>query len=172
MSVDQMNTFLGVMVILGQLFILGLLVLWLLPKKLSGHVFNFLAKNAILLAFLVALVSTLGSLYYSEIAGFPPCELCWFQRIFMYPQVVLLGIALWRKEDYVINYSLPLIGIGTIISLYHNWIYYNAQPTNFCSITSPCTQKLVTVFGYITIPMMALTGFVLIGLILMIKKFR
>ena len=170
MPVADVSNFLGVLVILGQIFIAVILVFWLLSHKYYIQLTNFLSKNAILLAFVVALVATCGSLYYSEIANFTPCELCWFQRIFIYPQVVLLGIAVWRKEDYVLNYSLPLIGIGTIISLYHNYIYSQAKPTNFCSIVAPCTQKFVTVFGYISIPLMALTAFVLIGLLLSIKS--
>jgi len=120
----------------------------------------------------VALVSTLSSLYYSEIAHFIPCDLCWFQRIFMYPLVIMLGLAIIKKKDEIIDYSLGLVAVGTLISLYHNYIYYSAETTNFCSIVAPCTQKYITSFGYISIPLMALTAFLMIALLLINKKIK
>lgn len=169
MSVDLVNSILSVLVIIGQVFIACAIVYLLFFRNHTNKAIDFISCNAILLGLVVALVATSGSLYYSEIAGFTPCDLCWFQRIFMYPQVILLGLAWWKKEDSIINYSLAMIGAGTLISTYHNYIYFTAQRTNFCTVTS-CTQVYVVGFGYITIPVMALTAFLMIALLLLLKK--
>lgn len=132
---------------------------------------NLGGRKAIRAAFVVALVATAGSLYYSEIAGFVPCDLCWFQRIFMYPQVVLLGLALWKRDDRIVDYALALAGIGFLFSLYHNIIIATATQSAFCSFTSvSCTTKTVMGLGYVTIPLMALTAFASIISVLLLGK--
>ncbi|OGN02917.1 MAG: hypothetical protein A2655_02580 [Candidatus Yanofskybacteria bacterium RIFCSPHIGHO2_01_FULL_43_42] len=136
---------------------------------------KFFIKHAILFAFLVALTATLGSLFYSQIMGFEPCELCWFQRIFMYPLVILFGIALYKKQDHIIDYTLSLAVVGGAISLYHNYIYYykkglaaNCQLAGIDVVS--CIKLYISEFGYITIPLMALTAFALIIIFLVLRK--
>lgn len=172
MSLEQLNNSLSVFVVLGQIFIPVAIIYLLFFKKYSSKLDKLISKSSMPLAFVIALVSVLSSLYYSEVAHFIPCDLCWFQRIFMYPLVVLLGLALIKKKDEIIDYALGLVAVGTLISLYHNYIYYNAKTTNFCSIVSPCTQKYITSFGYISIPLMALTAFLMIAVLLINKKIR
>ena len=172
MSLEQLNDSLSVLVVLGQVFIPVAIIYLLFFKKHYSKINKLIADNSILLAFIVALVSVLSSLYYSQVAHFIPCELCWFQRIFMYPLVVLLGLALIKKKDEIIDYALALVVIGTLFSLYHNYIYYSAETTNFCSIVAPCTQKYITSFGYISIPLMDLTAFLMIGLLLINKRVK
>jgi len=172
MSLEQLNNFLSVFVVLGQIFVVVAFIYLLFFRKYHNQVTKLITKNAIIFAFVVALVSTLSSLYYSEIAHFIPCDLCWFQRIFMYPLVIMLGLAIIKKKDEIIDYSLGLVAVGTLISLYHNYIYYSAETTNFCSIVAPCTQKYITSFGYISIPLMALTAFLMIALLLINKKIK
>ena len=114
-------------------------------------------------------MATGGSLFYSEIAGFDPCKLCWFQRIFMYPLAILLGLALIRKDFKFTFYPFALTLIGAIISLYHNTIYYGGISIFPCEpfgLGVSCTKVLVMEFGYVTIPLMALTAFLLIILLL------
>lgn len=166
MSVNQVNNLLYFLTIASQIFIFFIIVSFLFYKKHIYKSTNIIVKNAIFLAFLVSLTATLGSLYYSEIAGFPPCDLCWFQRIFMYPQTLILGLALWKKENYIIDYSLSMVIVGFLISLYHNYIYYTAQTSTFCSIITPCTQKYILGFGYISIPLMALVAFIMMALLI------
>lgn len=170
MPIGQVNALLAVLVILGQIFIICAIFYLLLFKKYKNRVIKFILKNSLPLALLVSFLATFGSLYYSEVAGFTPCDLCWFQRIFMYPQVILLGLAWLKKEKSVIDYSLVLIFIGSLISLYHNYIYYTAQSSTFCSIVSPCTQPYVVGFSYISIPLLALSAFLIIGLLLIGQK--
>jgi len=172
MSLEQLNNSLSILVVLGQIFIPVAILYLLFFKKYNSKVNKLINNNSILFAFIVALVSTLSSLYYSQIAHFIPCELCWFQRIFMYPLVVLLGLALIKKKDEIIDYCLALVAIGTLFSLYHNYIYYNTQTANFCSIIAPCTERYITSFGYISISLMALTAFLMIALLLINKKIK
>jgi disulfide bond formation protein DsbB len=170
MSIVQINSFLSILALLGQILIIALLIFLLFFRKYQSQLTRLITNSFIPLAFVVALLATSGSLYYSEIAKFQPCELCWFQRIFIYPQVILLGIAWLKKEKYILDYSLTMIAIGIVISLYHNYIYYTAQPSGFCSIVAPCTQQYIVGLGYITIPLLALTSLVLMGLLLLNKK--
>ena len=170
MTIDQINFLLSILALLGQLFIVFLLFYLIFLRKNQLGLNKILLKSAIPISFLVVFLATSGSLYYSEIAKFIPCDLCWFQRIFIYPQVILLGLAWIKKENRITDYSLILIIIGTLISLYHNYIYYSATPSNVCSIVAPCTQQYVVGFTYITIPLLALITFVLTGLLLLSKK--
>jgi disulfide bond formation protein DsbB len=115
---------------------------------------------ALWLAFAVALTSTLGSLFLSEVAGFVPCALCWYQRIAMYPLVIVLGIAAWRGDQRVGYYAVPLATIGAIIAAYHIALQrLPGLPTAACSLDVPCTAIYVERFGFVTIPVMALIGF-------------
>ena len=121
------------------------------------------------MAFAVALMATLGSLYFSEIAHFEPCRFCWYQRIAMYPLVVILGIAAWRKDIGARIYVLPLAVIGAILATYHYLLQWfpNIEVTA-CSTTAPCTGVWFREFGYISIPFLALSAFLLIIALLLI----
>ncbi len=170
MLVTQVNFLLSLLVVVAQITTIVLLVYLIFNRSGVGKVFRFISNKSILLAFIIALTATIGSLYYSEIAQFTPCKLCWLQRIFIYPQVIILGLAWWRKDRQVLDYSLIMIAIGAIISLYHNYVYYTAKPSLVCSIAAPCTQKYVTGFDYVTIPLMSLSALVVMGLLLIINK--
>lgn len=170
MSIVQINYLLSTLAVLGQALIIILLVFLLFFRKSNSKLSKLITNSAFPLAFIVALIATGGSLYYSEIAKFKPCELCWFQRIFIYPQVIILGMAWFKKEKYILDYSLALVAVGTVISLYHNYIYYTATTSNVCSVITPCTQQYIVSFNYITIPLLALTTLILIGLLLLSKK--
>lgn len=127
---------------------------------------RFVLNNGNQLSFAIALVATAGSLYLSEILRYEPCKLCWIQRIFMYPLVVLFAVASVRKDNKVYVYALPLAGIGGLFSLYH----YLMQKTSLFQETAtcgpvPCTYDALDWFGFITIPLLALTAFILITVI-------
>ncbi|MGA2418221.1 MAG: disulfide bond formation protein B [Candidatus Staskawiczbacteria bacterium] len=174
MAIDVFNKILATGVVISQVFIV-LVILWgtlrvLFLRRKYAVVSKFLAENGIRFSFLVALIAAAGSLFYSNVAGFTPCELCWFQRIFMYPEVIILGLALIKKDAKIIDYALLLAFIGWLISLYHNYIYYQGLSSTVCRIGESCITPYVTVFGYITIPMMALTAFSLIIVLLLCQK--
>ncbi|MNN61774.1 Disulfide bond formation protein C [compost metagenome] len=127
---------------------------------------------ALYLAWLVSIVATAGSLYLSEVMLFEPCRLCWFQRIFMYPQVILLGIAAYREDRNIIRYLLPLNIIGGCISLFH---YADQKIPGFsrvapCRVGVPCNVDYLDWFGFITIPLMALVAFILITVFLILGR--
>lgn len=132
-----------------------------LNKKLR-HLFN---KNYFIFALLISLVATLSSLYYSEVLQYTPCKLCWYQRVLMYPQVVLFGLSLWKKDKNIIPYTLILSIIGACIAGFH----YSLQITNTgafsCTtvgFSASCTENFFLTYGYITIPLMSLTAFLLL----------
>ncbi|MFA6523149.1 MAG: disulfide oxidoreductase [Candidatus Peribacteraceae bacterium] len=161
-------TLLSSLTVFGQLIALVFLCSLLretLTKKPTA-IGTLLRRRGVLFLLVVALVATLGSLFFSEIAGWTPCKLCWFQRICMYPQVVLLAIALWRRDRTIAAYVLALCLIGMTFSLvqYAEQVYSLLHPgtEQVCdgSGVSCATTQLLT-FGYITIPLMALTAFVM-----------
>lgn len=170
--VSTANLILSSLTVIGQIIIVLLVVSFFVRQT---RVLEFFSKYAVLFSFIVALIATLGSLFYSEVAGYEPCKLCWFQRIFMYSQVILLGIALWKKGGSLAIYnSITLSIIGAVIAGYHYLLQIGVAPELPCSAvgySAACSQRFILQFGYITIPMMALTAFVLILLFMFGKLY-
>ena len=162
--------------VVAQFCILLVIFYLLFFRKKYGAPAKLLAKYGLLLALLTSLVATLGSLFYSQVMGFAPCDLCWFQRIFMYPLVVLLGMALVKKDLHIIDYALSITVRGFIISLYQNYLYYyNGGLSAFCQLVGQgvsCVKRYVFEFGYVTIPMMALIAFTLLIFFLIAARYR
>lgn len=125
---------------------------------------NFLKKHALTIVFAQSLLATLGSLFASEIANFPPCVLCWYQRICIYPIVILAAIGIVRKDKNVGYYILPLSIIGGFISILHNLWYWNLLPEASvpCVAGISCTTKYIEWFGFVTIPFLAFLAFAVI----------
>ncbi|KLR60562.1 disulfide bond formation protein DsbB [Actinobacteria bacterium IMCC26207] len=180
MDVDTVTLFLAMLAVLGLGFLLVCLVFSvvavihgsrtatkrpalpasLLPLRMG------IGQVALPLAFFVALTCTVGSLYLSEVAKFPPCELCWFQRIVMYPQVIILGIAALRRDVLVKWYSVPLVLIGIGISIYHYLVERFPSTVTFsCTGDVPCSTVWVWKFHFLSIPAMAGIGFALIAVL-------
>jgi disulfide bond formation protein DsbB len=168
MSVVVVSTFLAVLalVALGAVLVTVLLALaarWrLMPGGLQAAR-AVIGPGALSLAALVAAVATAGSLYFSEVANYVPCALCWYQRIAMYPLVVVLGIAALRGDVQIRRYAGPLAAVGALISIYHIGVErLPGLPTGSCSLDAPCDLIWVERFGFVTIPVMALAGFLAI----------
>jgi disulfide bond formation protein DsbB len=129
-------------------------------------------QYALYLAWVVSLVATLGSLYFSEILGYEPCKLCWLQRICMYPQAILLGMACYRNDRRMATYLLPLSIIGGCISLYH----YAEQKIPAlakllpCTVGVPCNEDYINWLGFMTIPFLALIAFSLMTFFYLLEK--
>ena len=115
------------------------------------------------LALAVATVATAGSLYYSEVAGYPPCELCWYQRICMYPLVPVLAVGLWRRGRAVGWYALPLAVVGLGVSAYHYYLQLFDRGSSSCDPSAPCAFQWVDALGFASIPFMAGCGFLAIA---------
>lgn len=130
-------------------------------------------RVALPLAWVIAVVTMLGSLYYSEVQGYTPCELCWYQRICSYPFAVILGIAAWRRDVAVRVYAVPVFAIGAAISLYHIYIQHFPPDggTAFCTADAPCTTRYVDELGgLVSIPFMALSAFVVMSALLLVAR--
>jgi len=125
------------------------------------------------ICWIIAAVSTLGSLFFSEVMNYPPCILCWYQRICMYPLVVLLLAGLFPFEQKIVKFTAPLALIGWFIAFYHNLLYYKILPESAapCKQGISCTSIHIEWFGFITIPLLSLIGFTLIlGLLVTIHR--
>jgi len=171
--VDFITNVLSLLTLLSGIFIIVYILSLLVNKKIY---LKFIKDNHLSLSFIVALIATLGSLFFSEIAGFTPCKLCWIQRIFMYPLVIILGIAIWKKDFSVKKYVLPMAVIGALVACYHYFIQIGIlkqnTPCDVVGYSSSCSEYFFTHFGYITIPMMSLTAFTLIVIFLSYNGFK
>jgi disulfide bond formation protein DsbB len=130
--------------------------------------------SAVLLyaAWMIALIATVGSLFFSEVMQLPPCVLCWYQRIAMYPLVFVIAAGIVMRDRRVKFYALPLALIGLVISVYHNLLYYGLIPDSItpCTQGVSCTTVQIEWLGFITIPLMALASFVLISVCLLFYR--
>ena len=172
MEVSIANQILSLLTILSQIISIVLVIAFLFPAK-TKKIKQYFKKKAIYLAFLVSLTATLGSLYYSEIARFVPCTLCWYQRIFMYPQTFLFLTSIYKKTNDIYKYSLVLSFVGGIVALYHYLSQIGVTNTSGCPVIGysiSCSQKFVLQYGYITIPLMAFSAFLLIFLLMLTLK--
>lgn len=169
--INFISTLLSYLTLAGQLLIAVLLLLYFFDRE--NNFLQFVSKNAVFFAFVVALGATLGSLFMSEIVGYEPCKLCWYQRILLYPQVILLGLALWKKEKIVAaRNSIALSAVGAGVAIYHYLVQLGVAPEPACDVvglTVSCSQRFVMSFGYITIPLMSLTAFALILVLLKLR---
>lgn len=175
MAADDVALFFGVLAVAAQLALLGGLVLAVSARwsdrlaDVWSSVRAEVAPYALGLAWAVAGVATLGSLYFSEVAHFRPCVLCWVQRTAMYPLAVILGIAWWRRDALVRVYAIPLAVLGLLVSAYHVLLErVPALESNSCDPAAPCTTRWVEPLGYLTIPTMAGTAFLLVVALLLL----
>jgi disulfide bond formation protein DsbB len=177
---DSVSTILAAAAVVAQ----ALLALFLLvavaaiwsqsARRLLGEIRATLLGAEIWAAWGVAALATAGSLFYSELAHFIPCRLCWFQRIGMYPLVAILLIAAIRHDRRGgALYGLPPAIFGAIVAIYHIYIEYHPEAeTAACKIGAPCATKWIDELGYITIPVLALTAFLAIITLLVMALSR
>lgn len=175
MNVQSFSFFFAVLALACWLGTLAILVGALFRRFGSPDAFAVareqLGRVALPLAWIIALVTTLGSLYYSKVQGYVPCELCWYQRICLYPWSVILGIAAWRRDAAIKIYAVPVLCISIAISLYHSWIQWfpPSSGTSFCTVDAPCTTKFVNEFDFVTLPFMALSAAVFMIALLLVS---
>ena len=128
----------------------------------------------VFICWLIASVSTLGSLFFSEIMDFPPCALCWYQRIFMFPLVIIFLTGLFPLDKSIIKYTLPLALAGWGFAFYHYLLYSGFIPESIqpCSQGVSCSETYLDLFGFLTIPMLSLISFSSIVVLLIVLKRR
>ncbi len=125
------------------------------------------------LSWLLVSVSTTGSLFFSYVLEFEPCVLCWYQRICLFPMVLILAAGLFPFDKSVVKYALPLAIAGGLTAFYHTLLYAGIIPESIqpCSKGVSCTEKYIELFGFVSIPMLSFLAFAtLISLLLIIKK--
>jgi hypothetical protein len=163
--------------IVANVAFVSLVLVWiaaLVPggRGISGWVVSVVGPRARPLALLVAATAMLGSLYYSEIAGFLPCELCWFQRICMYPLAIVLAVGVVRRDRAAFWYAAPFVAIGASVALYH-WLIERVPSladSSSCSAFVPCTVPYFQELGYVTLAFMSMSAFLLVGALLVLGR--
>ena len=130
------------------------------------------SSTFVFLAFLISLIATFGSLFFSEIMNFIPCSLCWYQRIFMYPLVFLFAINLLFPDDKIFKYAFPLVLVGWVISIYHNLLMFKIIPEKLspCVQGVPCSVDYINWLGFITIPLLSFFVYTIVFILLIILK--
>lgn len=157
------------LIVLADILIPLYIVLYLIARKTKNQAlvnfFNFVSDNFLSFGFLLSLSAMLGSFFLEIVAKYPACELCWYQRIFMFPQAIILGIAMFKNEVSVKVYSISLASIGLLIGIYHILVQ-NGQVYSPCSTqVVNCSVKQFVYFGYVTIPVMSVTAFLILILL-------
>ncbi len=155
-----MQLFFGLLALVALAGGVGLIVLRILPWPAGRRLGAAVAESSTWLAWLVAAVATAGSLYFSEVANYTPCRLCWYQRICMYPLALILLVGAILRDRRIAWYGVPLAAIGIVISSYHYLIeWYPQLEATECDPTAPCTLVWFRRFGFVTLPFMAGCGF-------------
>ncbi|NRS82407.1 disulfide bond formation protein B [Bacillus cereus] len=134
---------------------------------------SIIRKYHIVISWMIATSAMLISLVFSEWIKLPPCDLCWYQRMAMYPLVLILGIGMYRKDPYVSTYAFPFACIGLLIAIYQITIQvFPVNEIKICSVGVSCTEDYLNMFGFISIPMLFFIGFLAIIILLYIKPDR
>ena len=162
--VDTVNKILSLGTIFLQIFIIVIVINLIFFRKNKNIFLLFVKEYTFVLGFLAALGAFCLSLFYSNIVGFPPCELCWIQRIFLYPQLILFSMELYKRDRSIIDFSIVFAIFGSLVSLYHIYIENGGSSSLGCAALTPsnvnqvsCAIRYIYEFGYITMPIMALT---------------
>lgn len=163
MSLDTFNILIGIGTLIIAFFTIVLIIFRFTVGEHS-HILNLVRKNALVIGFVIGFSAIAGSLTYSEIYNLTPCLFCWWQRIFLYPQVIIFAIAWYRHgrntaAGYdIFHYSTPIAIIGSLISLYHVFLQQGVVASTGACLQNgvSCTTIDISIFGFLTIPMMAL----------------
>ncbi len=172
---SNMNFVVATMTLLSNIVFVGIALFVVFDKKFRGFVYDFVNKYILSILFVTSLVAVVGSLIYSNVIGFPPCELCWIQRIFMYPQPILLFLAMRKKDKNIVEFLLPLSLLGGLVALYHSMTHFGLGDglVGCTSALGDCGKLYVFEYSYITIPFMSFTIFAyLIGASVIYYKSR
>jgi len=158
------------------LSLIALTINTFIPLPMLAPLKKMVQKYGLIVLFAIPAFSVLGSLYFSNYVGFTPCTLCWYQRIFMYPQALLMGTALIYKTRDIVKYLIPLSILGALTSALHYFEQIRAMLTPLdplipCSLDgTSCSASYIFEFGFVTIPFMTFTAFVLIIIVAKIAK--
>ncbi len=174
MELQTANYLLGIGTFLLQIVTVGIILIYVLRKNpFFARIAALIGTWGLSIAFLATLVSSALTLYYSEVLGIEPCPLCWWQRVFLYSQVVLFALALWRRESRIALYSIVLSIFGLGFALYHHALQVLPSGTLPCPATGvSCAARFMYEFNYITYPLMAATLFAFLIVLMLFVRTR
>ncbi len=155
----------GLLTLISNIIFVVVLAVILVHAVSRAKFYAFVHKYILELLFWGVMSAVVGSLVYSDIVGFPPCDLCWWQRVFMYPQAIILLVAMYRKDKTIIDYLVPLSVLGALVALYQSFIQWGFDfgISGGCAAAGgECAKVFFTQYSYITIPFMSFTIFVYI----------
>jgi len=144
------------------------------PALLRSSADDRVSWMLIFSAWLVAAASTLGALFFGEIMQLPPCVLCWWQRIFMFPLALILPLGLFPFDPKVVRYALPLAIPGGLVAVFHQLLVAGVIPESIkpCTQGVPCSQTVISWFGFLTIPILSILAFATLVALLLAAHFR
>jgi disulfide bond formation protein DsbB len=176
--VEIINKILSLGTIFLQVIIFLLIINLVFIRNRENKVLLFFKKYTFYFGFLISLGAVLLSLFYSNIVGFPPCELCWIERIFIYPQLILFSMELYKRDRSIVDFSIVFAILGSLVSIYHVFVESGVATGITCAIPNSanpnivsCAIRYVFEFGYITIPIMALTSSLFLLILLLNYKY-
>ncbi len=173
MTLETTNYILALGTIAIQMVTVMLLIVYWGRNRSSAlrDISDVVVKWGVVAAFALSFIGSALTLYYSEVLGIAPCALCWWQRIFLYPQVLLFAVALWKRDAGVACYSIALSVAGAAFALYHHALQMLPGAGLPCPASGPsCAQRMLFEFGYITYPLMAVSLFALIIVIMLMVR--
>lgn len=158
--------------LLLHVLLLLVFIAFIFRKSWGRESIEWISRHTIVLSFFLSLGAVIGSFLYSLVLGYEPCELCWWQRVFLYPLLPIFAVALYKKRTDVYDYVLPLVSVAGILALYHTYIQLGGTSSILpCTAAGgACTKVYVLAFGYITIPTMSLTVVLWIILLAFLKR--
>lgn len=169
---DNIDYWLALGTVAAQVVTALLLAAFIFKKRVPvlGDIVSSVAKRGLLIGFLVTAFGAIMTLVYSELFGFEPCPLCWWQRVFLYPQVILFGMAYYKRDVYIIDYALIMSVFGFGIALYHHALqmFPNSLPCPATGVS--CAQRILFELNYVTFPMMAVALFGLLFVVSLIIR--
>lgn len=175
-SVETINYTLALGTVALQVVSVALLVVFFFRNNatFTGNA-AFIGRWGLWVGFFLTLASIALTLFYSDVLGFQPCPLCWYQRIFLYPQAILLGMAVFKRDIYIADYSIVLSVIGAAFALYQHALQMLGEGSLPCPASPEgvsCAQRIVFEFGYVTFPLMAFTLFAFLIVLMLFVRTR
>ncbi|MEY2640789.1 MAG: hypothetical protein RL150_182 [Candidatus Parcubacteria bacterium] len=172
--IETVNIALSVGTIALQVCIVVAAVMLFLKKP--QRLLAWLGARGVVFAYLLSFAGMLFSLFYSEVAGYAPCVLCWYQRIFMYPLVFILALALYRNDRSILPYAKLLASVGLLIGLYQILLPVLPGASATCTFAGAsavsCLDQYFIALGYITIPVMSFTSWIaLVGVLHLASRY-
>lgn len=175
MNVETVSIFFALLTVAAMGVVFGVVIVMVSARwsasmaRFRDQAIEMASPAALWLGSLIAAVSMVGSLYYSEVAEFAPCDLCWYQRITMYPLAIILAIAAYRKDAGIRLYTYPLTVVGAVLAAYQYALQLAPSlDTGFCGVDTSCSERYIWQFGFISFPFMSLVGFAMIFTLLYI----